>query len=196
MSEIKEIPLADVKVGMRVRVTVRDDGAALTITYEGPVRSLDEAILYIGTELAWERVIREEITGIELLEPTPHVWKTGDRFRDRFGDCYTVGDPATHAVQYTGSEWASLGEIATLAEEFGPLTPIPEPAQHGDGCSPWLWDPITKTVWVEVSVGDSGITHQQIAGDGRVFGGNLVTGVSRDMAIAARLVPWSERDHG
>lgn len=193
MTETKEIPLADVKVGMRVRITHSWRG--IVKTSEAAVASVRDHRLSLGADGSREIFGPDDIDKIELITPPVPTFETGDRFQDRDGDCWVVMDDPGRATLHSDKR-ADLGitnSVAFLAQYYGPLTPIPE---HGDGCSPWLWDPVTKSVWVEVSIEDSTVTHRQVRGRW-VVGGDLRSGrVPGDAAIARRLIPWSERDHG
>lgn len=192
----RPIEPGEVKIGQTVRAECRT-GAYATIV-EGVVSAMEGDRIGLGVDS--DDNSRRYLTGsayswdllAEAPNPAPAV---GSRWRDpETGAEYVAadtGDDSSYVAYRCGEGDLRLlfvEHVDGCADTIARLIPIPD---HGDGCSPWLWDPETDTGWVKTLYARTAVYVQ-------VFGREITYGyidltVLEDDEIAARLRPWSER---
>lgn len=184
----RQIDPVDAQVGQMLRVTLMEDDMTVTKTFSvakvgsqwvetpgGFIFGFDAQIVL------WELIAEAPIRRAGSHWSGPVYEGTVEYVRNQVGDYLPVTYPEGWRVAALRRGY----DDAAIAR----LTSVPDMPQHGDGCSPWLWDKETDTVWV---AGIGRATHIQV--DGReVASGYLLTAGDDDPALAARLVPYSER---
>lgn len=185
----RPIEPGEIRVGDRVRLTWDEPGSVhtheFTVTFTDDIDGLRSigykpdtgyTTEYVGT---WELLSRPT--------PTPAV---GSRWAHKQVGAKFVVTDSNSFYCYKGWGLIKTGtsfDLDAKISEF--MVPIPD---HGDGCSPWLWDEETGTAWVAGGCLDVNATHIQVFGR-TTHSGVLVDVSEPDRELADRLIPWSER---